>query len=252
MAFSSPARPRSSWGIWLASRRVVSECAETFAATSLIRRNGAIVRFDAEKIAIALGKAFLAVEGSQGAISARQRDLVARLTETVVQAFSRRLPSGGTLHIEDIQDQVELALMRSGEHDVARAYVLYREKRAAERASAQENTESPQHSGLHVLDGELRRPLDTAALLGQIQEACAGLGDVSAETVLQHALHNLYDGVPVAAVRQSLVLAARTLIERDPDYSKLAARLLLRSVSIEVLGEGVTSEPTRVFRATLP
>lgn len=200
----------------------------------VIRRDGSIAIFNAEKIAIAIGKAFIAVEGSDSQTSARQRDLVARLTETVVQAFARRLPSGGTLHIEDIQDQVELALMRAGQHDVARAYVLYREKRAAERAAARP-LESAQPA-LHVTDGGRSHPLDRAALLASIREACEGLDDVSPETVLEHTLHNLYDGVPVAALRQSLVMAARTLIERDPGYGKLAARLLLRGISVEVLG----------------
>ncbi|WP_334158650.1 ribonucleoside-diphosphate reductase subunit alpha [Oryzomicrobium sp.] len=206
----------------------------------VIRRNGAVVAFNPDKIAVALTKAFLAVEGHQGATSARVRDVVGELTATVVQALTRRLPGGGTVHIEDIQDQVELALMRSGSHDVARAYVLYREKRAAERAAAraaQATDERADEPVLHVVDGETRRPLDRAALLATVQEACAGLADVSAETVLEHALHNLYDGVPVVAVRQSLVLAARTLIEREPAYSKVSARLLLDSIRVEVLGQ---------------
>ncbi len=203
----------------------------------VIRRNGAIVRFEPEKIAIALGKAFIAVEGQRGSVSARQRDLIAKIADGVVQAFARRLPGGGTLHIEDIQDQVELALMRAGEHNVARAYVLYREKRAAERAAELAAAPEAARIRLHVVDGGERRPLDESALLADITDACEGLQDVSAETVLEHTLHNIYDGVTVDAVRQSLVMAARTLIERDPDYGKLAARLLLRAVSVEVLGE---------------
>ncbi len=208
----------------------------------VIRRNGSVVPFNAEKISVAMNKAFLAVHGSQGAASARLRDLVSRLTAIVVQALTRRLPGGGTVHIEDIQDQVELALMRSGEHDVARAYVLYREKRAAERAA--QAAAAPAAAGplLHVVDGDRRFPLDRAALLQQCREACQGLADVAAETVLEQALHNLYDGVPLAAVRQSLVLAARTLIEREPGYSKVAARLLLSSVRVEVLGEEASQE----------
>ncbi len=208
----------------------------------VIRRNGSVMPFNAEKISVAMNKAFLAVHGSQGAASARLRDLVSRLTAIVVQALTRRLPGGGTVHIEDIQDQVELALMRSGEHDVARAYVLYREKRAAERAA--QAAAAPAAAGplLHVVDGDRRFPLDRAALLQQCREACQGLADVAAETVLEQALHNLYDGVPLAAVRQSLVLAARTLIEREPGYSKVAARLLLSSVRVEVLGEEASQE----------
>ncbi|ENO84108.1 ribonucleoside-diphosphate reductase subunit alpha [Thauera linaloolentis] len=208
------------------------------ASFEVIRRNGAVVPFDPSKIAVAMSKAFLAVEGRQGADSSRVRDLVARLTDVAVGALTRRLPDGGMLHIEDIQDQVELALMRSGEHDVARAYVLYRERRAAERAAQKSaSLDAPGTApALHVVDGEQRRPLDRAALLAVCREACDGLVDVSPELVLEHALHNLYDGVPIAAVRQSLVLAARTLIEREPDYSRVAARLLLSAVRVEVLG----------------
>src|SRR5271165_4489924 len=101
----------------------------------IIRRNGAVAGFEPSKISVAMTKAFLAVNGGQGAASARVRELVADLTDAAAGALMRRHPEGGTFHIEDIQDQVELALMRSGEHDVARAYVLYREKRAQERAA---------------------------------------------------------------------------------------------------------------------
>src|SRR5262252_9145069 len=105
-----------------------------YAEYKVIRRNGAVVGFEPSKISVAVTKAFIAVNGGTGAASARVRELVAGLTEQVVGALMRRQPAGGTFHIEDIQDQVELALMRSGEHDVARAYVLYREERARARA----------------------------------------------------------------------------------------------------------------------
>ncbi|MFN7309725.1 MAG: ATP cone domain-containing protein, partial [bacterium] len=104
--------------------------APSTADTKLIRRNGAVVAFEPGKIAVALTKAFLAVRGGQGAASAAIREQVERLTASVVAALLRRQPSGGTFHIEEVQDQVELALMRDGAHDVARAYVLYRERRA--------------------------------------------------------------------------------------------------------------------------
>ncbi|WP_265942163.1 ribonucleoside-diphosphate reductase subunit alpha [Dechloromonas sp. A34] len=204
------------------------------AALQVIRRNGAVVPFHADKIAVALTKAFLAVEGSQSAVSSRVREVVARLTDAVVRSLTRRLPDGGTVQIEDIQDQVELALMRSGEHDVARAYVLYRERRAAERATLAVAQGAP---ALHVtVDGE-RRPLDAGMLLQTCEAACAGLGEVvSTRTILDQALKNLYDGVPLADVQQALILAARTLIEREPAYNQVTARLLLASLGHEVLG----------------
>lgn len=233
----------------------LSEFAQAGRAFEVIRRNGAIVSFNAEKIALAMTKAFIAVEGGQGGASARVRDLVARLTAGVVQALTRRLPGGGTVHIEDIQDQVELALMRSGEHDVARAYVLYRERRAAERAAAAAASTDgvALEPVLHATDGERRIPLERAALRARCAEACAGLGGVSADTVLEHALANLYDGVPLAAVRQALVLAARTLIEREPAYAKVAARLLLDSLRVEVLGRPVShAEMTAGYAECFP
>ncbi|GMV54291.1 MAG: ribonucleoside-diphosphate reductase [Betaproteobacteria bacterium] len=211
---------------------------QTGSRYKVVRRNGAVVGFDAAKISIAMTKAFLAVHGGQGAVSARVRELVARLTATVVAALERRQPDGGTVHIEDIQDQVELALMRSGEHEVARAYVLYRERRTEERLrKLQAASSSPV---IHVVDGDERRPLDMAALRALVESACTGLGDdVSAQPVLDATLRNLYDGVSADEVRKSLLLAARTLIERDPAYSYVTARLLLHGMRGEVFGSEV-------------
>src|SRR3954447_25251553 len=143
----------------------------------IIRRNGSVAAFEPAKISIAMTKAFIAVNGGQGAASARVREVVARLTDDVVKALIRRLPTGGTFHIEDIQDQVELALMRSGEHDVARAYVLYREDRA--KARAQERAAKKAEPGIHVVGGGQRKPLDRAALHEVVQSACQGLKEAS-------------------------------------------------------------------------
>ena len=204
----------------------------------VIRRNRSVVAFQPEKIAIAITKAFLAVEGQHSVNSARIRDQVAQLTASVVDALTRRLPGGGTVHIEDIQDQVELALMRSGAHDVARAYVLYREKHAEQRAAQQAiGNATP---ALQVDDHGQRRPLDSAAFIALCREACAGLTGVDAERVWAETLTNLYDGMPLAAVRQALVLAARTLIEAEPDYAKVAARLLLSNLRLEATGSALT------------
>jgi len=206
----------------------------------VIRRNGSVVPFEPAKISIAMTKAFIAVNGGQGAASARVRELVEQLTGAVVNALMRRQPHGGTLHIEDIQDQVELALMRSGEHDVARSYVLYREARSRERGKArQEKQESA--PALHVMEAGVRRPLDVAALSASIKAACEGLGGVAdPDKVLQLTLKDLYDGVPMEEVRKCIVLSARSLIEQDPAYGFVTARLLLNNICCEILGESVT------------
>ena len=209
-----------------------------YADYKIIRRNGAVVGFEPAKITVAMTKAFLAVNGSQGAASARIRELVAGLTEAVVGALVRRQPQGGTFHIEDIQDQVELALMRSGEHDVARAYVLYREERA--RARASEKAERQSEPALHVVENGRRVPLDRERLAALVGAACEGLADASPAAILETTLRDLYDGVPMDEVRKSAILAARALIEKDPAYSYVTARLLLDTIRLEVLGEDVS------------
>src|SRR6478752_2775361 len=205
-----------------------------FADYKVIRRNGAVVGFEPAKISVAMTKAFLAVNGAQGAASARIRELVGGLTDTVVAALLRRQPQGGTFHIEDIQDQVELALMRSGEHDVARAYVLYREERAKVRA---QERSAKSEGGIHIVEGGQRRPLDRGRLARLVESACEGLPDASAQAILESTLRDLYDGVPMEEVRKSAVLAARALIEKEPAYGYVTARLLLHTIRLEVLGE---------------
>jgi ribonucleoside-diphosphate reductase alpha chain len=210
-----------------------------FAGYQIIRRNGSVVAFEPNKIAVALMKAFLAVHGTQGAASASVRETVEQLTETVVRGLLRSRPGGGTFHIEDVQDQVELGLMRGSHHEVARAYVLYRERRAQERAR-QATATAAKAPELHVVDGGRRRPLDFGALRALVESACAGLGDeVSAEPILAETRRNLYDGVPIDEVFKAAILAARTLIEKDPAYSRATARLLLHTIRKEILGEEV-------------
>ena len=208
-----------------------------YADYKVIRRNGAVVGFEPAKISVAMTKAFLAVNGSQGAASARIRETVAGLTDNVVAALLRRHPQGGTFHIEDIQDQAELALMRSGEHDVARAYVLYREERA--KARAQEKAQAKGSPELHVVENGERKLLDRERLQRLVEAACEGLPDAQPAAILEATLRDLYDGVPMSEVRKSSVLAARALIEKDPAYSFVTARLLLDTIRLEVLGEPV-------------
>ncbi|GAC1629758.1 MAG: ribonucleoside-diphosphate reductase subunit alpha [Nevskia sp.] len=209
-------------------------------AIKVIRRNGKLTNFDANKIQIALTKAFLAVEGGQAAASARVRDKVAELTQSVVQALTRHLSGGGTLHIEDIQDQVELALMRAGEHKVARDYVIYRDERAraraAEAAVKQAGSAPPAAAVLNVKmdDGRLL-PMNEQRFRRVVNEACAGLSGVDAEEVVAAALRDLYDGISEAELSQALTLAARARIEKEPNYTYVSARLLCDAMRHEAL-----------------
>ena len=208
----------------------------------VIKRNGTVVPFEASKISVAITKAFLAVEGGTAAASSRIHETVAQLTELVMATFQRRMPSGGTIHIEDVQDQVELSLMRSGEHKIARDYVIYREQQAQKRAAKIALSPATQAAAGNITvvqaDGH-RAPLDIDRLHTIVNEACFELSDVSETDILDEALRNLYDGVSQAELSTSLVITARTMIEQEPNYSFVAARLLcdnLRSEALSFLG----------------
>ncbi|MES2398915.1 MAG: ATP cone domain-containing protein, partial [Pseudomonadota bacterium] len=213
-----------------------------FSNYQIIRRNGAVVPFEPNKIAVAMMKAFLAVHGTQGAASASVRETVDELTQAVMRALMRSRPGGGTFHIEDVQDQVELGLMRGGHHEIARAYVLYREKRTQERAR-QPQAQAPAAVLLHVMDGGKKVELDVRNLQALIEASCANLGaDVKPDPIVAETMRNLYDGVPIDEVYKASILAARTLIEKDPDYTYATARLLMHTIRREVLGGEVTQE----------
>ncbi|WP_309679713.1 ribonucleoside-diphosphate reductase subunit alpha [Polaromonas sp.] len=214
----------------------------TLAHYQIIRRNGAVVPFEPNKIAVAVMKAFLAVHGTQGAASASVRETVDSLTQTVIRALVRSRPGGGTFHIEDVQDQVELGLMRGGHHEIARAYVLYREKRTQERAR-QPQTPVSEAPVLHVIDGGKKVALDLRNLQFLIEASCANLGaEVKPDPIVAETMRNLYDGVPIDEVYKASILAARTLIEKDPDYTYATARLLMHTIRREVLGGEVSQE----------
>jgi ribonucleoside-diphosphate reductase alpha chain len=206
----------------------------------VIKRNGKVVSFEEEKIKIAVTKAFLANESGNAAASERIHKKVQAITKSVEEIFIRRMPSGGTLHIEEIQDQVELQLMRSEEYVVARKYILYRDERATERkkeAPAPTSIKAPAIS-VTKRDGS-KVPLDINKLAALVTHACEDLEDVSADSILEESVKNLYDGVSISDMKSSLVMSARTKVEQEPNYSFVTARILLdelRSEALEFLG----------------
>ena len=203
----------------------------------VIKRNGSVVPYNQEKIAIAITKAFLAVEGGAAAASTRIHNKVTGLANAVTITFSRRMPSGGTLHIEEIQDQVELELMRSEERKVARSYVLYREERSKARKieTAEEEREQEETGIKVILDDGTEANLDISRMNVLVKEACDGLNEVNPEEIIEEARKNLYDGVSVSDMRSSLVMTARTLVEKEPNYNYVTARILLDNLRTEAL-----------------
>jgi ribonucleoside-diphosphate reductase alpha chain len=243
-ATETATKPTTAHSVPSAAHSTIETAATTPGQLRVIRRNGKVTAFDDSKIKVAMTKAFLAVEGSGAAVSMRVHDLVNALSDQISSALKRRAPGGGTVHIEDIQDQVELALMREGHHKVARAYVLYREHQAQKRAAEAPAQATPEIV-LNVTHADgTRSPLDHVRLNALIGEACSNLTDVDPNAVLQETLRNLFDGVPEKEVNTALVMSARTLIEKDPNYSFVAARLLLDGIRSEALR--FTKQPVTV------
>ncbi|WP_025030358.1 ribonucleoside-diphosphate reductase subunit alpha [Nitratireductor aquibiodomus] len=227
-----------------------SEAGSSEPGYRVIRRNGGVTPFDPAKITIALTKAFLAVEGSTAAGSRRVHDIVEELAEQVVSALTRRADADRLFHIEEIQDQVELALMRGEHHRVARAYVLYREERARERATETVDAEAPQSTLQMTLDDGTLVALDEARLAEIVHEACAGLESVSAEPILNETKRNLYDGIRQDELSLAPILASRTLVEQEPDYAFVSARLLLDKLRREAL-TFVSERPEQATQAEM-
>ncbi|GAA0613720.1 ribonucleoside-diphosphate reductase subunit alpha [Kribbella sandramycini] len=217
---------------------------------TVVRRDGSTTDFDATKISVAVTKAFLAVEGNEAGATDRVRDLVTELTGRVVDALTSRGDARRSIQVEDIQDQVELALMRAGEHQVARAYVLYREERTKARtpSDAAGITEKPALS-VRQADGS-RVPLDVERLRVIVAEAAAGLDSVDPEQILNETIGSCYDGIAQHEVELALVMAARSYVETEPQYSFAAARLLLDQIRREALGR-VHGEPRQASQADM-
>jgi ribonucleoside-diphosphate reductase alpha chain len=209
---------------------------QSSAGLQVVRRNGTFSPFDSNKIALAITKAFVAVEGADAAASRRIREAVHSMTQQVVDTLGRRSEPGRPIHIEDIQDQVELALMRSGEHKVARAYVLYREQRAQERRKREEPPAGMPHPLINVrLKNGRLEPLDEVLLLSCISDACTDLEGVSADRVMAEVRRNLYDGIQQHELGLAQTLAARSLVEQEPNYAFVSARLLMNILREEAL-----------------
>ena len=191
------------------------------------KRSGQTAPFSADKITVAISKAMLAVEGQQASGSQRIHDAVKQLTDQVLSALERSLLAHPVVHIEDIQDQVELALMRSGHHRVARAYVLYRTERAQQRATSEE----PPKTGFSIQEIDGQHTICSLNEIGaQLNDHCKDLNDVSISKLLKLIEKSIFDGISRNDFNQSLILAARSLIDLDPDYSKVTARLLLQNL----------------------
>ncbi|MCK5719253.1 MAG: ribonucleoside-diphosphate reductase subunit alpha [Thiomargarita sp.] len=207
----------------------------------IIKRNGQLAQFDPEKITDAIIKAFIAIEGHSVISSSRINSNIKELTRQVIEGLAKKLHEDNIVHIEDIQDQVEFVLMQAGLHKIARAYVLYREEHAKLR------TEKKIPS-IHLTDenGDTY-PLDVKLLTKQVVKACKYLSAVNAKKVIDDSLKSIFDGISKKDVQRVLILTARTLIEQEPNYTYVAARLLLAQLKEEAY-QFLNADPKNYFK----
>lgn len=192
----------------------------------VIRRNGNITPYDDDKITIAITKAFLAVEGNHAVASTRVHETIAQLTKKITDTFQRRMPNGGTIHIEDIQDQVELALMRDSHQKVARSYVLYREERRVARTQSQTTSQSPGDDLMIRLNNGHSVPISALRIEHTIEQSIGDITGVESNLIIADTKRNLFNGATIKDLYKSMTLSARLRIEQEPNYTYAAARLL--------------------------
>ena len=206
----------------------------------VIKRNGKVVSFEDEKIKVAIMKAFLAVEGGSAAGSSRIHEEVDQMAQDIIKVFERRMPSGGTVHIEEIQDQVELQLMRNEHHKVARTYVLYREARKNERVEEKEE---------QGVEKNVQEVIESA-----VTKACLGLDNVDEKRLAAEIKSATYEGISEKDLAESMLMTARTMVEKEPNYSFVTARLLLNNLEKEVctfLGVGENKDRNKMYKEAL-
>ena len=206
----------------------------------VIKRNGKVVSFEDEKIKVAIMKAFLAVEGGSAAGSSRIHEEVDQMAQDIIKVFERRMPSGGTVHIEEIQDQVELQLMRNEHHKVARTYVLYREARKNERVEEKEE---------QGVEKNVQEVIESA-----VTKACLGLDNVDEKLLAAEIKSATYEGISEKDLAESMLMTARTMVEKEPNYSFVTARLLLNNLEKEVctfLGVEEKKDRNKMYKEAL-
>ena len=213
----------------------------------ILKRDGTTAPFNASKIVEAVKKAFLFDEDGQPrswANTTETRSKIEVVGTAAAQAALAKAKREGAiaLRIEDIQDQVELALMRAGEHAVARGYVIFRERRAAGRKAAK--LETPVQAQLMIKRGDgTSFKLDPKWLLEEIEPICTVHGKPQyASVIVDRAFSDLYDGATEAEMRKALLLASRSNIERDPLFIYITAGILLNDIRSEVFGDKSTLE----------
>lgn len=196
------------------------------------KRNGSIVDFEESKITDALRNAFRSCDVAVG------EEVLEALTQGVANDLSMKFGEEITPSVENVQDLVELALMEAGFLGVAKHYIVYRYEHTKIREEKKEETlEKIEEGGLLITTASGKQERFNETKLRQTLEHFAEEGvTFDIDAILVQLKYELYEGMTTAEVGKALIMVVRSMIERDPAYSKLAARLLLNRMYSEVFG----------------
>ncbi|MCB9771863.1 MAG: ribonucleoside-diphosphate reductase subunit alpha [Candidatus Omnitrophica bacterium] len=220
---------------------------------SSIKRDGRVVSFKPEKITNAVAKALAAHKNGQ--IDADLLAQAEKICAEVVNEIHRQWPEGKAIHIEEIQDLVEKALMKFNMHDVAKGYILYRENRAKARqdkiGDLGVTLEWVKKINVKGTDGR-ERPFNIDEFRFTIDTCCQGLANVSTDKILFEAVKSYYNGITEEKMAIANIMSAKSFLEIEPNYTFAAARLLLLKIYNETLEkevsfEGIKAEYPRYF-----
>lgn len=198
------------------------------------KRNGQIVEFEANKITEAMRKAFASVH-----VPVTDETLT-ELTSTIVDSIAAQFPET-TPSVEHVQDRVEFVLMENGYLPVAKHYIVYRYEHAKIREAKQEEViEKIEQRALNVTTRSGRtEPYSEERVREALSVAMKGYEkDVDADHIISQLKYEIYENIKTDDIMRALTMVVRSLIERDPAYSKVGARLLLSRVYDDVFGHG--------------
>ncbi|MBO0701716.1 MAG: ribonucleoside-diphosphate reductase subunit alpha, partial [Candidatus Dormibacteraeota bacterium] len=200
--------------------------------SKIVKRSGDLAPFDRNRIASAVTRALHAT--GKVLRDDELAALVDGITDEIDGRFTEFYPN-----VENVQDVVEKHLMLAGHFETAKAYILYRaEHRERREVGARAQADAARRGMLTVVTGEGRAALFNVLRIERtVQRAARGLPDVDQAAVVDEAVKHVHDGIPTRQVGRALVMAAASMIERDPEYSRLAARLELDGLFRDVTGE---------------
>jgi len=198
--------------------------------TFIKKRDGSMQEFNPEKIQNAISKAFLASRVSF------DTEVLKKITDIAIQNLQtiEETPS-----VEQIQNIVEKVLMENHFYTVAKSYIIYRYEHTKTReVEKKEVIKKIETDSLIIIKKSGEKQAFSIEKLKKYIESCVeDKSQIDVAGIANQCRSEIYDGITTSEISKAVILCARSYIERDPAYSKLASKMLLKDIYKEVLGD---------------